>query len=115
MLHRPKDLRPKPLFDRPFTMTLMFAITAMLVGALLGLRFKVLVLLPANLIGSVATLGFGISQSSSFWSALLVTALSITALQMGYVSGTAIRCAVLQPSKREGSSQGIAMAQRPAR
>jgi hypothetical protein len=96
-------------------MTLMLAITAMLIGAMLGLRFKVLVLVPANVIGSAATLGFGIMHSSSFWSALLVMALAITALQMGYIGGTAIRFAVVRPSKREGSSQGIAMAQRPAR
>lgn len=96
-------------------MTLMLAITAMLIGAMLGLRFKVLVLVPANVIGSAATLGFGIMHSSSLWSALLVMALAITALQMGYIGGTAIRFAVVRPIKRENSPHGVAMAQRPAR
>jgi hypothetical protein len=72
-------------------MMTMFAMTAALVGAMLGLRFKVLILVPAIIIGSAAAFGFGIAHSSSLWSILLAIAVTSTALQMGYLGGTVIR------------------------
>ena len=89
--------------------------TAMLGGAMLGLRFKVFILIPANVIGSAATLGFGMAHSGSFWSVMLAMVLAITALQLGYLGGTGIRLAIARTRARKGSTRALAMAQRTAR
>jgi hypothetical protein len=71
-------------------MTLL-VMPAMVIGAMLGLRFKVLILVPATVIGSAATLGAGMTHSNSLWSILLAMVLVISALQMGYLGGAVIR------------------------
>jgi hypothetical protein len=96
-------------------MMTMLAMTAMLIGAMLGLRFKVLILVPAIVIGSAATLGIGMAHSNSLWSILLAMALAITALQMGYFGGTIIRFIIVGARIRKDSPGIIAVAQRPAR
>ncbi len=55
-------------------MMTMLATTAilMLIGALLGQRFKVLILVPAIVIASAAILAFGMAHNNSVWSNLLV-------------------------------------------
>lgn len=67
---------------------------AMLIGAMLGLRFKVAILVPAIIIGSVVILAIGMSSGNNFWSVLLVMIVMITALQMGYLSGTVIHFSI---------------------
>jgi hypothetical protein len=69
---------------------MMLAMTVMLIGVLLGLRFKVLILVPAIVVGSTAALWSGIAYNDSLRSILLVTAATITALQFGYLGGTII-------------------------
>jgi hypothetical protein len=63
------------------------AMMALLIGALLGLRFKVFILVPAVAISSVTILGVGVARSDSIWLTLLAAALTVTALQVGYLSG----------------------------
>ncbi len=96
-------------------MMTMFAITAVLIGAALGQRFKVLILVPAIVITSAAILGFGMAQNSNLWSILLVMALTITALQMGYLGGAVIRFVVAGARVGRDSPGTIAVAQRSAR
>ena len=74
-----------------FIMMTMLALAAMLIGIVLGLRFKVSILAPAIFIGSAAVLGLTVANSNSLWTVLLAVALEITALQIGYVGGTFIR------------------------
>ena len=93
----------------------MLAMTAMLIGVMLGLRFKVLILVRAIVIGSAATLGIGMAQSDSLWTTLLFVALAITALQMGYLAGTVIRFVSAGARGYKDSPGIIAVAQRPAR
>jgi hypothetical protein len=59
-------------------------------GIALGLRFKVLVVLPATLVAalSVATLDFTVGTSGP--SRALLAALAVIALQFGYVIGAAL-------------------------
>jgi len=71
-------------------MTLL-VMTAMLTGALLGYRLKVLILFPAIVTGLTATFGIGMARDDNLWSILLATAFVITALQIGYLGGSAIR------------------------
>jgi hypothetical protein len=96
-------------------MMTLLAMTAMLIGALLGLRFKVLILVPAIVIGSAATLGIGMAHSNSLWFTLLAMVLAITALQMGYLGGAIIRFVIAGARVRKDAPGIIAVAQRPTR
>ena len=93
-------------------MMTMFTMTAVLIGALLGQRFKVLILFPAIVIGLATILGFGMAQNSNLSSTLLLMALTITALQMGYLGGAVIRFVAAGARVRRDSL--IAVAQRSA-
>lgn len=93
----------------------MLAMTAMLIGAVLGLRFKVLVLFPAIFIGSAAALGIGMAHNNGLWSVLLSMILAISALQMGYLGGAVIRFISTGTRIRKDSSGNIEAAQRSAR
>ena len=68
----------------------MLLVTIMLAGALLGLRFKVFVLVPAIIVCSAATFCDGTAHHDNLWSISLMTALAIAVLQLGYLGGTII-------------------------
>jgi hypothetical protein len=70
---------------------IILAIMAIIIGALLGQRFKVFVLVPAIAVGSATTFGIGMAHDNSLWSVLLAMVLAISALQMGYLGGIVIR------------------------
>ena len=72
-------------------MIAMFAIATALFGALLAQRFKVVILVPAIVINSAAILVFGIARNSNLWAVLFCAAVTITALQFGYLGGAVIR------------------------
>ena len=91
----------------------MLAMTAMLIGAVLGLRFKVLILVPATIIGSAAALAVGMAYGKNVWSILLDMVLVIAALEMGYLGGTVIRFVIAGTRVRKHSSGTVAVAQRP--
>jgi hypothetical protein len=67
------------------SLMIILAMTALLIGALLGLRFKVFILVPAIAIGSAAILSVDMAHSEGIWPTLLATISAITALQMGYL------------------------------
>ena len=95
-------------------MMTLLVMPAMLIGAMLGLRFKVLILVPAIVIGSAATLGAGMTHSNSLWSILLAMVLVISALQIGYLGGAVIR--FVSGARVHKDSPGIiAAVQRPPR
>jgi hypothetical protein len=66
-----------------------FLVTGAIVGVLLGLRFKVLVLLPAILVATVVIILSGSSQKLSV--ILLTLVGTVVALQMGYIGGSLLR------------------------
>ena len=86
--------------------------TAALIGAILGLRFKVLILVPAFVISSVAIFGIGIAHGDNLSSILLTAFFAITALQMGYLAGALICSIVVKTRARKDLSGVIAVAQR---
>jgi hypothetical protein len=94
-------------------MLTMLATTAILIGALLGLRFKVLILVPAIVFSSAATLGIGMAHSSSVWLVAFAMVLAITALQMGYLAGAVIHFVIA--GMRKELPRMIAVAQTPVR
>jgi hydrogenase/urease accessory protein HupE len=70
---------------------MMFAMTIALTGALLGLRYNVLALVPAVPVGLTASILIGIARHDDLWSIILVAVVTIAALQAGYLGGAAIR------------------------
>ncbi len=67
---------------------ILLVIISLLAGALLGLRFKVLILVPAIIFTFISTLGLGIGHGDGIWSILLAIVFAVTAVQMGYLGGT---------------------------
>jgi hypothetical protein len=94
---------------------MMLAITAMLIGAVLGLRFTVIILFPAIIIGSAATFAIGMARSDSLLSVLLAIVMAMTMLQMGYLGGTFIRLGIAGHASKRIRPKTITVAQRPAR
>jgi len=61
--------------------------TSFLAGAVLGLRFKVLVLLPAMFVTAVVVGIAAINSLSGLWSLALMVIVATTAIQLGYLVG----------------------------
>jgi len=91
---------------------MMLAITAALMGFILGLRFKVLILAPAIVISLVAIFGIGIANGNNPRSILLATLFATTALQIGYLAGIVIRFGVARTRARRHPSGIVVVAHR---
>jgi len=65
----------------------MLAIISALVGATLGARFHVLILLPTMLFAGLAIAIGGLAYSSSLSSILAVLVIALSGLQIGYLGG----------------------------
>ena len=76
------------------------AITASLVGVVLGTRFKVLILVPVTLLGivGIAVIGLATGLNPSW----LAIALAALALDLGYLGSTAIRFVVAPALRPRG-------------
>jgi hypothetical protein len=75
---------------------------AFLVGTLLGMRFKVPILIPAVGISAIAVICAGILLKSSIGDILFRAALAWAVLQLGYFCGLATRYSIAfarRPSK----------------
>ncbi len=68
-------------------MALALAIISALVGIALGLRFKVLVLVPAIALATILVLIIGLTRGDSFGSIVLAIVIIGIALQLGYLIG----------------------------
>jgi hypothetical protein len=72
--------------------TLLFIfIVVLLFGAVLGQRFKVLILLPAMSLTLICTITAGVARAQDGWSIALEAVCVTSALQIGYLVGTSIR------------------------
>lgn len=70
---------------------LPLALLCLLVGMVLGQRFKVLILAPSMIITLGIIIGTGIVRAEPPWTLGLSAAAAITALQIGYLVGLGIR------------------------
>jgi hypothetical protein len=70
---------------------IMLALVGALAGAVLGLRYKVLILVPAIWLGVVLVVAVGIGHGDGAGSIALACAALATALQLGYLAGTFTR------------------------
>jgi hypothetical protein len=67
----------------------VFLITGAIIGIILGLRFKVLVLLPASVLATVVII---ISGSGHSLSTIVLTLVgTVVSLQVGYIAGSVLR------------------------
>jgi hypothetical protein len=73
---------------------LTLTIVTILVGAvLLGLRYKVFILLPAVTFVLVFVIGVGVARGAGIWRIALDMMVATTALQLGYAGGSAFAAA----------------------
>jgi hypothetical protein len=67
---------------------------AFLIGAVLGMKFKVLILIPAIGFALIVILAAGIARSDSISAILIAAALASSCLQIGYLCGAATRYSI---------------------
>jgi len=70
------------------------AISSLLVGAALALRFKVMILLPAIVVAAVLVIARGVFHGDNFWWVILTAILVTICLQLGYLIAAFIRVAI---------------------
>jgi hypothetical protein len=75
-------------------MTFELAIICVLAGIALGLRFKVLILVPAVTLAMMFAMIIGVAHADHFWSIVLAMVILGAAVQFGYVAGILIRAAI---------------------
>ena len=75
-------------------MTSDLAIISVLAGIALGLRFKVLILVPAVTLVTMFAMIIGVARADRFWSIVLAMVILGAAVQFGYVAGLLMRAAI---------------------
>ena len=83
-----------PVGKRANTMALEIVIIHFLAGAALGLRFKVMILVPALTLTMLFAAMVGVTRGDQFWSIALAMILLGTAIQVGYLAGILIRAKI---------------------
>jgi hypothetical protein len=78
------------------------AMISLLVGMVLGQRFKVLILVPAMALALVLAVGTGVASADTVWSIVLMAAATTAGLQIGYFVGVGIRY-VMVATRADGS------------
>jgi uncharacterized membrane protein len=73
---------------------LTVAIGSIAVGAVLGFRFKVLILFPAMVFALFVTAAVCIAHGESLWKTALTLVLVAIGVQVGYLAGTAVHLVV---------------------
>jgi hypothetical protein len=86
----------------------MVALTMLVVGSALGLRFRIFVLFPVILLGLFVCTAVGIAQGTMIWSIVLTNVVAATCLQIGYLGGALLKSMILTRRFDEGkSSQSV--------
>jgi hypothetical protein len=88
-------------------MAIEVAVIGVVVGIVLGLRYKVLILVPAATFATISAIIIGVAHADGFWSIVLMTVELITAVQIGYLAGTVTHmaiAAIFPPRKAGGNS-----------
>jgi len=70
---------------------MLLILTGVLVGAVLGLRLKVFVLVPVICGALVIVVGDGIARGDAIWRLAFLMIMVLTALQFGYFLGNVVR------------------------
>jgi hypothetical protein len=75
-------------------MALELAIIGIVAGAVLGLRFNVLALVPGIMFAMLAYVIVGVARADGVWSIILMAALLGVAIQVGYLAGAALHAVI---------------------
>jgi hypothetical protein len=75
-------------------MTSELATICVVAGIALGLRYRVVILVPAVTLAIIFAMIVGIARADHFWSIISATAMLAMAVQLGYLAGIATRTAV---------------------
>jgi hypothetical protein len=62
----------------------------LVIGGVLGFRYKVLILIPAIILTAIGTYSIEIAQRQDVWSSTLTTIAAVIAIQIGYLGGNAV-------------------------
>jgi hypothetical protein len=62
-----------------------------LMGAVLALRFTVMVLMPTIALSVVVIVGVNVACGTGLWMAAIETVIALTSVQIGYLGGAAMR------------------------
>jgi hypothetical protein len=76
-----------------FSLALFYA----LIGAVLGLGFTVMVLLPTIALSAVVIIGINVAWGTGLWMAAIETVIALTSVQIGYLIGVGVRVFPDQP------------------
>ena len=82
---------------------MILSMVSLLVGMVLGQRFKVLVLMPATAIVLVLAVGAGVTQARTAWSIVLMAAAAATSMQIGYLVGIGVHHVLAAALSRRSS------------
>jgi hypothetical protein len=91
---------------------MLLTLFALLAGILLGLRFKMAVLIPALPVYLLIAIGSGMAHADTAGWTALVSIAGGTALQIGYLAGTAFR--IFRPDRSTASFSSPHASRRPA-
>jgi hypothetical protein len=85
----------------------MFLVAGILVGAILGLRFNIVILIPVTCAALTIAAVEGTAGGESFWYIASTVVLVVTALQLGYLGGSAIVSIIGSRRASNRSSESI--------
>jgi hypothetical protein len=71
------------------------ALTSLLIGAAVGLRFRVFALFPVILLSFIVVTAWGLSHGQTGWSIVLMNLVGGACLQFGYLGGTLPRFLII--------------------
>jgi hypothetical protein len=90
-------------------MAIEVALIGIVVGIVLGLRYKVLILVPAVMFATILIIIVGIAHRDGFRSTVLMAVEFIAAVQLGYLAGAVTHAsiaAIFRPARGRTSDPG---------
>jgi hypothetical protein len=75
-------------------MSVEFATIIFVAGIVLGLRYRIVILVPAVVFVGMFALIVGIARGDHIWSIILAMMIGGTAVQLGYLAGILIHAAI---------------------
>ena len=87
-------------------------VTIFVVGAALGLRFKVMILVPALVSTALFGTIVGLTRGDQFWSIAIIVILLGMAIQVGYLAGILLRATIASVRAQRVRAQTVSVRDR---
>jgi hypothetical protein len=78
-----------------------------LLGALLGIKFRVLILIPALGAILLTVVAIGIAHADAVWAILITLVAAVSSLQIGYLGGAIMQYAFARPTADHRRTQPL--------